>query len=302
MHGIGYLLSCLKVVCFRRIFPILDDTASADLEDSILIYGCQEPLKLWNGILIDGHNRFGILKKHDVPFKTVSYEFPSRDEVIIWIIFKQIAQRNLTPIQLSFYRGLHYHTDKRIQGSNNQYTKENAYDTDESEKGQSDTRSKTQSTANRLADKYNVSPRTIKRDAVVAKAISAIGDISPDIKMDILSGKTRISKVKLNELANGTEDDISDAVMQIEEGTFVNRRTKVSGGEGSLGGSDIIVMKPWEMQFSKMTDGFRQVLRGYADSDDTTLVKAALREYIGMLEELYRDINRLTISCSLNNF
>jgi len=49
-------------------------------------------------------------------------------------------------------------------------------------------------------------------------------------------------------------------------------------------------MQPWERQFAAMTDEFRQVMRGHAKSDDTVAVRASLRQYIDMLEELYRGI------------
>jgi len=54
----------------------------------------------------------------------------------------------------------------------------------------------TQSTARRLAGHYTVSPGTIRREAQFANAISAIGEASPE-KKEILSGKTRISKIQL---------------------------------------------------------------------------------------------------------
>jgi len=49
-------------------------------------------------------------------------------------------------------------------------------------------------------------------------------------------------------------------------------------------------MQPWEKEFAKMTDDFRQVLRTHAKSDDTDSVRSALRQYITMLEDLYKNI------------
>ncbi|MCL2427347.1 MAG: helix-turn-helix domain-containing protein, partial [Oscillospiraceae bacterium] len=73
-------------------------------------------------------------------------------------------------------------------------------------------------TARRLAEQYNVSRSTITRDAVIAKAISAIGEVSPDVKMDILSGKTHITRKQLHELTNGTDNDVSNIVDKIVDG------------------------------------------------------------------------------------
>ena len=272
---------------FARMFPELDERTSAGLEESILQFGCVIPLIVWDGILIDGHNRYKILKKHGLPFNTIDFEFASRDLVEIWIIENQIERRNLTPIQLSFYRGRHYHAEKRVVGNpigripNTEVLAQNG------------PIQKRQSTADKLADQYNVSRNTIKRDAQLATALTAIGETSPDVKMDILIGKTRISKIQLQELAAGSKEDVSAVISQIEEGTHKSRRPGAGVGDGSAvgdTGADFADMQPWEVQFAMMTDDFRQVMRGYAKTDDTASVRTALRQYIYKLEDLYRGI------------
>ncbi|MCL2425314.1 MAG: hypothetical protein FWD05_03145 [Oscillospiraceae bacterium] len=266
---------------FERILPKLDERTYAELEENILKYGCREPLVLWNGILIDGHNRYKILQKHDLSVNTIDMEFDSRDEVLIWIISTQIGRRNLNPLQLSFYRGLHYHADKRIVTNatgKNQYVEKEA----ESEVVyQNDKQPKSPSTVSRLAEQYNVSTSTISRDYQLANAINAIGEISPDVKIDILSGKTHISRRQLQELSSGPRDAIADIVDQINDGTFESGKTGTSGsGE----------MREWEVQFSKMTKEFRQIMRSHTDSNDIKPVRSALKQYIGMLEELYKSM------------
>jgi len=64
---------------------------------------CRELLVLWEGILIDGYNRFNIAQKHNLPYNTISMGFGSRDELMIWIIRNQIARRNLTPFGVKNY-------------------------------------------------------------------------------------------------------------------------------------------------------------------------------------------------------
>ncbi|MCL2366574.1 MAG: hypothetical protein FWC75_05940, partial [Oscillospiraceae bacterium] len=109
---------------FKNLLPELDPEAFAALEENLLEHGCLNPLVLWNGILIDGHNRYKIIQEHDLPFRTINMEFDSREHVTIWIISTQIARRNLNPLQLSHFRGLHYNTKKRLLGtSSNQYSR-----------------------------------------------------------------------------------------------------------------------------------------------------------------------------------
>ena len=76
---------------------IVRDNNLPQLEENILHDGIQDPLKVWNGTLIDGHNRYEIAKRHGLEFKTVEMVFDSYDEVKLWIIKNQLGRRNLTP-------------------------------------------------------------------------------------------------------------------------------------------------------------------------------------------------------------
>jgi hypothetical protein len=111
---------------FRFLLPTLDEETFRLLEESLLEHGCRDPLVLWNGILIDGYNRYKICSHHDLPFQTVDMEFDSRENVIIWIITNQISRRNLTSTQLSHFRGLHYKADKDLHGNINRFSNVNS--------------------------------------------------------------------------------------------------------------------------------------------------------------------------------
>ena len=52
------------------IDPLTPDEHAA-LERSLLAEGCRDALVLWGDILVDGHNRYGICRQHDLPFQTV---------------------------------------------------------------------------------------------------------------------------------------------------------------------------------------------------------------------------------------
>lgn len=80
---------------FKGLIPPLTDEEYKGLEESILKDGCRDALVLWGEILVDGHNRYEICTRHNIPFKTVQKEFTSRDDVIRWIILNQFGRRNL---------------------------------------------------------------------------------------------------------------------------------------------------------------------------------------------------------------
>ena len=81
---------------FKSLIPPLTPDERAGLEASILTEGCRDALIVWGDILIDGHNRYEICTKHNIPYKTQQIEFASRAEARIWIRKNQLARRNLT--------------------------------------------------------------------------------------------------------------------------------------------------------------------------------------------------------------
>lgn len=80
---------------FKGLIPPLTDEEYKGLEESILKDGCRDALVLWGEILVDGHNRYEICTRHNIPFKTVQKEFTSRDDVLLWMIDTQFSRRNL---------------------------------------------------------------------------------------------------------------------------------------------------------------------------------------------------------------
>lgn len=86
---------------YKTLIPPLSPEEYQCLEENILKDGVREPLVIWNGTLIDGHNRYEICKKHGITPKTVNKEFHSNDEVVHWIILNQFGRRNLTKFQRS---------------------------------------------------------------------------------------------------------------------------------------------------------------------------------------------------------
>lgn len=80
---------------FKNLIPPLTDDEYKGLEESILNEGCRDALVCWGDTLIDGHNRYEICTEHDIPFETIEMDFPTRDDVIVWIIKNQFGRRNL---------------------------------------------------------------------------------------------------------------------------------------------------------------------------------------------------------------
>ena len=80
---------------FKNLIPPLTPDERKGLEESILSEGCRDALIAWNGVLVDGHNRYEICEKYGLPFSVTETDFESRDAVIEWIIKNQFSRRNL---------------------------------------------------------------------------------------------------------------------------------------------------------------------------------------------------------------
>ncbi|TAE04335.1 MAG: hypothetical protein EAZ97_00320, partial [Bacteroidetes bacterium] len=178
----------------KELIPSLGKEEYEQLEANILAEGCREALILWENedkyILIDGHNRYEICQKHGIDFKILVKDFESMEAAKSFMINNQLGRRNLTPEQVSYLRGKRYESEKNKQGGigENQYSKVAKIAT-------------LQKTHEKLAQEYGISARTIMNDALFAKAIDKIGEANAELKKEILSGKSKITKSQVQELA-----------------------------------------------------------------------------------------------------
>ncbi|MTI30037.1 hypothetical protein [Xanthovirga aplysinae] len=171
----------------KELIPPLQNEERAQLEESILEHGCREALLLWERspnefVLIDGHNRYSICKKHRLNFNIKLTEFDSITEVKDFMIRNQLGRRNLNPEQISYLRGLRYVQEKRRKGGYQQVLS----------KGQNNL-----STSELIAQEFKVSEKTIKRDANYAKGINKIGQLNNQLKALILKGDNQVNKQEI---------------------------------------------------------------------------------------------------------
>ncbi|AZG08080.1 hypothetical protein EGT29_09400 [Pigmentiphaga sp. H8] len=81
------------------IDPLSEDEYTA-LEGSLLAEGCRDALVLWGNVLVDGHNRYGICRKHGIEFRTVqNTAFQSMDDVRLWMIDNHLGRRSISDYQ-----------------------------------------------------------------------------------------------------------------------------------------------------------------------------------------------------------
>ncbi len=192
---------------FRGLIPRLTADEYEQLEKNIVAEGCRDALVTWNGILIDGHNRFEICQKQEIDYKTVEMEFDNRDAVIDWIINNQLGRRNLTKEMQSYLRGLQYEREKSKHGGDRK---------SEESKAQNEPLI---STADKLAEQHGVSRETIKRDAEYANAVNTIVQhTTPEVKDMLLNKEIPATKKDTLELAKAEPEKQKQIIEQVVSG------------------------------------------------------------------------------------
>ncbi len=76
----------------------LSEAEQASLEENIVANGCRTPLVVWDGILVDGHHRYEICHRHNIPFAVEEQSFADKGEAMLWMFQEQRSHRNLSPV------------------------------------------------------------------------------------------------------------------------------------------------------------------------------------------------------------
>lgn len=182
------------------MFPLSKEERE-QLEANIIAEGCLDPLKVWRGLLVDGHNRYEICTRNGISFGTVELMLVDRVDVLDWIDKNQLGRRNLTPDQMRLIRGRRYNRDKKAEGApagnQNRAIQRDHFDPVER-------------TAERHAREAGVSPATIKRDAAAVAAIEP----RPELTQAVQSGNLALSVAA--QAADLPDDVIQDALASPE--------------------------------------------------------------------------------------
>ena len=110
-----------------------------------------------------------------LPYRTQELSLPDLDAAKAWMITNQLGRRNLTPDQMSYFRGEQSNLQKQRHGGDRKS------DVSSTQKGNS-------KTVDRLAAEHGVSRDTIARDGAYARAIDAIVEVAgPEARRTLLA-------------------------------------------------------------------------------------------------------------------
>ena len=200
---------------FASIIPPLREDEQRQLEENILADGVViNPLIVWNGVIVDGHNRYRILQQHpEIQFTTYEKEFSDRYEAIAWICKNQLGRRNLTPQQFKYLVGQQYEAEKCTeQFHGNQHTL-----TNKSGVGQFDRHQKSECTAERIARETNTSEKYVRRSGQFSKGVDAAEEAVPGIKQEILTGSIKPTEKAVAAIAKAPPEERPALVQQLRQ-------------------------------------------------------------------------------------
>lgn len=174
---------------FAEKIPPLTKEEYEQLEANILADGVViNPLIVWNGVIVDGHNRYRILQDHpEIPFQVHEKEFSDRYEVIAWICKNQLGRRNLTPAQRKYLIGKQYEAEKAMHGGS-EFRVRDTVKGQFTSSGQNVHSRTSEKTSERIAREIGTNERYVRRAEEFAKGIDAAEEVVPGIREDILSG------------------------------------------------------------------------------------------------------------------
>lgn len=202
---------------FRDKIPPLTKEEYKQLEENILEDGeVYEPIVIWNGTIVDGHNRWKIICDHwdllGEKYRTKDMDFPDKWAAFEWMYKKQLGRRNLTEEQRTMLIGKMYQARKKSSGG--QVGNANA----EKRVGQNEPLvSKCRSTAEAIAQEVGVAEPTVKRAEKYSKGIDALAEVNKEAADEVLKGKTGVNKKTIMEFPKMEplrQKEVAEAIMR----------------------------------------------------------------------------------------
>ena len=204
-------LNALKVAPeFQGKIPPLTFEELNQLEANILRDGrIINPIIVWEGLIVDGHNRFIIAKKHpEIPFTVHETEFTNRYEAIVWICKNQLGRRNLTPEQKKYLIGKQYEAEKCVNGGDRKSSAAKSG-------GHFDHLIKPEKTRERIARETNTTDSFVRRAEHFAKGVDVADEAVPGTRQKVLSGEVKPTAAEIASVARAPPEERPALVAEI---------------------------------------------------------------------------------------
>ena len=206
---------------FEKVIPPISLAEFVLLEDNILADGqITTPIAVWNGVIVDGHNRYKILQKHPhIPHTIKEMNFENRYEAIAWMCNQQLGRRNLRPEHFKYLigrRNLRPEHFKYLIGR--RYSAEKQIKQLRNEKGMfapgghDDHTDDGLKTSERIAQEIGKIERYVRRAEDFADGLDIADEIIPGTKEKVLNGEVKVQHWDVESLRRSALDDRPEKV------------------------------------------------------------------------------------------
>ena len=302
---------------FKAQIPPLTQDERKQLEENILAEGeLLAPILVWNGTIVDGHNRYEILQSHpEIPCSVRNLELKTREEALAWICKHQLGRRNLTPEQKKFLMGKQYDAEKQANGFHgNQHTRPVP-----SAGAQNEHQQTAEKTCERIARENHISASAVRRAALFAAGVDLAEELCPGIRQRVLSGDLKAPDALFERLAKARPADYDALLEQIKNPQSrakpaakqkLFQTEKSSSSEPMLAphqGESKLVPEEASSLYSQLADAstamqerwgtiFKQMPTLLTDSEQRKAVQVILEKHLAYLAALGFDLSGMTES------
>lgn len=204
---------------FEEKIPRLSEEEFQLLEQLILEEGrIKDPIVTWNGIIVDGHNRYRIMLKHpeiQIPFDIYEKDFPDRFAAIAWICRNQLGRRNLTPENRKYLIGKQYEAEKASHGGDRWSDRDHEIVPISSYQNGNLRSEEPNRTCERIAQENNIGRTTVIRAEQFAQGVDSAEEAVPGAREEILSGRVKATDKAIASIAKADPEERPILVDQI---------------------------------------------------------------------------------------
>ena len=199
---------------FESKIPPLTEDEYQQLAENIISEGVVlMPLIVWNGTIVDGHNRYKIVQEHpEIIFTVHEKDFDNRYEALVWICNNQLGRRNLTPVQKKMLVGDRYEAEKMAHGGDRKSEEAKSSGQNDHLKSASEG-----ATRRRISEETGTSESYVKRASQFSQGATAAEEVSPGFRQEILSGKVKPTQKEMWAIAKAPPEERKRLIQEVKE-------------------------------------------------------------------------------------
>lgn len=181
---------------FKNLIPPLSALEYEQLEENIIKNGCREPICIWNETVIDGHNRYEICHRNNIPFHIQEISDIDGDEdAIVWICANQLGRRNISEKARKMLIGERYNAELIINSKKNKHG-HNQYTVKKEIK-----KAASHATAEKIAKEYSISETSVRRYAQYSKVMNIMSETNPELFRQIKDGYLKFTREEISKMS-----------------------------------------------------------------------------------------------------